>query len=209
MRWTSFFDDIVVINLNKREDRLLQITEDFELYDIPFKRVPAIVHPKGAEGLKETMIWIFEAALQKNHEHILIFEDDCKFVVSKHDVDEVMSEVIKQLPETYVMCFLGCQLTGGVSHFVGSNVIAGKKMFSTHAVMYSKRGMKEILATGLSAPIDNHYVDKVEQIGGSYCTYPLLATQRAGVSDIGGNFINWDVFITPKFEQKVNEFRRR
>ena len=46
--WTDFFDEILCVNLDIREDRLLRITEHFEEYEIPFKRVEAIKHEKGA-----------------------------------------------------------------------------------------------------------------------------------------------------------------
>jgi GR25 family glycosyltransferase involved in LPS biosynthesis len=34
MKWLNFFDEIYVINLAKREDRLLTIAEHFEEYGI-------------------------------------------------------------------------------------------------------------------------------------------------------------------------------
>ena len=82
-------------------------------------------------------------------------------------------------------------------------------MFSTHAVIYSERGMKEILASVLEGPIDNHYVAKIEPIGGSYCVYPLLASQREGFSDIGQEKFSWRPFIEAKYEPEINRMRAR
>lgn len=209
MSWVNFFDDILVLNLLKRTDRLLQITEDFEKYSIPFKRVQSIESDNGAEGLKQTMVNIFSKAIEQQQQNLLIFEDDCEIVVGVDVFNDVMSRVVNQVPENYVMIFLGCQLTGGASHFVSPNIVAGKKMYSTHAVMYSLKGMKEILSHNLDHPIDNFYVDKIECYGNSYCTYPLLCSQRAGYSDIGKNEINWKPFIEPKFEQEINKMRAR
>ena len=209
MNWVSFLDAIYVINLNKRTDRLLQIAEDLENFEIPFERVAAIEDNNGAQGLKKTMVGIFENSLEKGHKNILVFEDDCLFVTDKNGFHNTMNKVVEQLPERYIMMFLGCQICGGATHFVSPNILAGQKMYSTHAVMYSERGMKEVLASQLEGPIDNHYVDKIEPLSSSYCTYPLLCSQRAGHSDIGHAFIDWHPFILPKYEQEINKMRAR
>ncbi len=75
--------------------------------------------------------------------------------------------------------------------------------------MYSLKGMKEILAHNIEAPIDNFYVSTIEPMGLSFATYPLLTTQYAGFSDIGKNVIDWSPFIIPRYTQKLNEIRRQ
>lgn len=205
MSWIDFFSDIYVINLAKRTDRLIQITIDFEKYGIPFKRVEAIELPSGAEGLMETMKQIFREAIAEKKEHILIFEDDNEFVCGVDQFHLTMENVIAQLPENYIMIFLGCQVTGGATSFHSPNLVCGNQMFSTHAVMYSLQGMKEIMSRGFEYPIDNFYVAKIEKIGRSYFTYPLLCSQYAGFSDIGKNEISWKPFIEAKYQQVINE----
>lgn len=204
-KWINFFDEIFVINLLKRQDRLLRITEDFEQYEIPFTRINAIENGNGAEGLKDTMIGLFTESIQKGYKNILVFEDDCMMKNDPFWFNDTMDKVVKQIPENYIMCFLGCQITSSISHFHSPNIIKGNKMFSTHAVMYSLQGMKEILSQGITAPIDNFYVDTIEKMGNSYATYPLLCSQYPGYSDIGKSEINWDVFITPRYAQKIAE----
>jgi hypothetical protein len=65
--------------------------------------------------------------------------------------------------------------------------------------------MKEILMAGLEAPIDNCIVAKIQSHGTTYITYPLLATQRPGISDIGNTYINWQPFIENRYYQKLGE----
>lgn len=210
MSWVSKIDRIVLLNLNIREDRLLESAEQFENYSIPYERVTAIHDPEqGARGLRDTMKLVFEKALQDGIDNLLVFEDDVKFVQGVEVFDDTMNKVMEQLPENYDMCMLGCQPTGGFSHFFSPNLLPVQKAYSTQAVLYSKKGMKEIMGKDFGYPIDNWFVDEIQIAGHSYCTYPLLASQRPGHSDIGHNFINWDVFITPKFEQKINEMRSK
>ncbi len=130
-KWINFFDEIFVINLTKRVDRLLRITEDFEKYQIPFTRISAVYSDNGAEGLKETMAQLFAKCIEEGRSNILVFEDDCKIVVPPELFHHSMENVVNQLPENYVMCFLGCQITSSVSHFFSSHLLQAHKMFST------------------------------------------------------------------------------
>lgn len=206
--WINFFSEIFLINLPKRTDRLLTSAEQFERFEIPFTRISAIENEKGAIGLRDTMQNLFEDCIAKKKENVLIFEDDFDIVVSPIEFHDAMNKVTEQIPDNYWMCFLGCQITGAISHFKAPNIIAAQKMFSTHAVFYSLDGMKNILAMGFDYPIDNFYVDKIEPMARSYCTYPFLVSQKAGYSDIGGAEMNWKAFLEHRFEQKISELKR-
>lgn len=204
MSWTNFFDEIYCINLPKRTDRLLEFTEEAEKYNIQFKLIDGIEHPQGAEGLRLTVEGIFKNAIEKNYEHILIFEDDCLFV---NDPNSVMNEVIKQLPQDYHILYLGAQPTNGFHYRHSANLLQLDGAYATHAWALSVQGIKEILSQPFYAPIDNCIVAGIQKLQKCYITYPLLATQRAGVSNIGGEYIEWDVFITPRYNQKLAELK--
>ncbi|MCL4419945.1 hypothetical protein M1146_07700, partial [Patescibacteria group bacterium] len=194
---------IVVINLPSRLDRLLQVTEEMEKYDIPFELVDGMTSELGgAEGLKLTVEKIFKESIEKKHQHILVFEDDVVFV---ENPNSFMDEVVKQVPENYDIIFLGCQCTRGMKYRYSPNLLQLDGAFATHAAFYSLQGMNEIINNGLKAPIDNYYVDQIENQQRCYVTFPLLATQRAGVSSIGNTYIEWDKFITPRYYQKLAE----
>lgn len=207
--WINFFSKIYLVNLAKRRDRLFETAEHLEEYGIPFSLFTAIEKPDGAEGLRDTMNLIFDEAIANNYPNILVLEDDCEFVKEKYWVDETMNNVIEQLPENYLLCFLGCQITGDINGYHSPNLISANKVFSTHAVMYSLQGIKEIISHGFGYPIDNYYVDKIEPMRRNYCVYPLLASQRAGVSDIGRSFIDWNPFIISRYEQRVIEYNQK
>lgn len=206
MNWISKIDEIVVLNLPEREDRLIQFTAMMEEYKIPFRRIEAIKKDNGAEGLRDSMVKLFTEALSKRHKNILVFEDDCLFVEEVETFHDTMNKAIDNLPELWVMCFLGCQVTGKFIHRHHPNILSASKVFSTHAVLYSERGMKECLSQGFSYPIDNYYVDKIEPLRASYVVWPLLATQREGYSDICKNDISWIPFINGSYNQKYAEF---
>lgn len=206
MNWINKIDAIYCINLAKREDRLLEFTGMMEEYEIPFKRVEAVEDSNGARGLRDTMVKIFTEALEKGHKQILVFEDDAEIVVSKDLFHITMNSVIDNLPEMWIMCFLGNQVTGKFTHRYHPNILSATKMFSTHAAIYSERGMRECLSQGFDYPIDNYFVEKIEPMRASYTIYPMLASQREGFSNIYGNKINWKPFIEGSYNQKYSEF---
>ena len=109
MSWTDFFTKIFVINLPERTDRLLDIAEQLYKWNIPYELVNAVKHENGAEGLRITVEGIFREAVKQEWESILIFEDDAIFVDSGGNPNEVMEKVVKQLPKTWDILYLGAQ----------------------------------------------------------------------------------------------------
>lgn len=209
MNWVDKISNIVVLNLPHREDRLLKFSQQADEYEIPYNRKSAIKKPNGAEGLRDTMLDLFTTSISAGIKNILVFEDDCIIIVPPPIFHDTMNKVIEQLPENYLMCFLGCQITGKISHFHSGNIIQADKMYSTHAVLYSLNGMMEVVSRGFKYPIDNYYVDEIEPIGKSYCVYPLLCSQDSGYSDICQNEINWRPFIEARYETKIGEHNGR
>lgn len=204
MSWTNYFDEIYVINLPERKDRLLEVCEEMDKYDIPFKLVDGIKHESGAEGLRLVVENILKEAIEKNYKAILIFEDDCMWVENPNGVIE---KALEQLPDDWHILFLGAQCTRGFKYRAGTNLLQLDGAYATHAWAISLTGMKYILSEGLTAPIDNCIVDKVQTAQKCFITYPLLATQRTGFSSIGNADINWDAFITPRYYQKLAELK--
>jgi len=205
MSWTDFFTKIFVINLPERTDRLLDIAEQLYKWNIPYELVNAVKHEDGAEGLRITVEGIFREAVKNEWESILIFEDDAIFVDSGGNPNEVMEKVVKQLPKTWDILYLGAQCTTGFKMRVSPNLLLVENAFATHAWALSLHGIKEVLMSVLEAPIDNSVVKKIQPQGNTYITYPLLCSQRAGVSNIGNTYIDWNPFIEHRYYQKLAE----
>jgi hypothetical protein len=208
MEWINKISRIVVLNLTKRDDRLLEFGSMAEKYSIPYERVSAIEKPNGAEGLRDTVVKLFMEEIRKGTQHLLVFEDDAEIVSDPDTFHEYMNKVVDQLPENYHLCFLGCQLTSNGCKFYTSNLINVQKAFSTHAVIWSLQGMKECISLGMGYPIDNWMVENIEPMSHSYCTYPFLVSQRDGVSDIGGQWISWKPFLDGRFNQQVANIKK-
>lgn len=207
MNWINKIDHIVCLNLLNRTDRLIDFTEQMEKYDIPFERINAVKDKEqGARGLRDTMVNLFNEEIAKGSSHVLVFEDDAEIVVAPIWFHEHMDRIMEQIPDNYHMILLGCQLTDKINGFYTTNLIRVVKAFSTQSVLYSLQGMKEIVSRGIGYPIDNWMVDNIQNLGHTYCTYPLLCSQRPGHSDIGNNFIDWRPFMDHRYQQKINEY---
>lgn len=206
--WTNTLDKIFLINLAKRKDRLEQATEQLNKYNVPFERIEAIEMLDGAEGLRLTMIGIFEKAIENNWQHILVFEDDLDIIESAFN--EVMEEVVQQLPHDYDMIYLGGQLCKCPTGFYWTHLMqVPGGVYATHAVMYSLQGIKAIMEAGLDAPIDNAIVAKVQPRNKCYFVYPILVSQIVSKSDIytSEETMDWKKYIEGKYEIMIKRMK--
>lgn len=199
----EYFDNIYVINLDKRKDRLEECNKEFEKIGATFQRWTAIDGStldveindpgqmrwnKGAYALELTTIQILEDAIEKDYDSILIMEDDIGF----HPLFDIIAEdTLKRMPKKYDLAFLGYTHTRPPMPHNGN----WKKMvaaFSCHAYAVNKHMMKFYLSLlkNLDAPID-FYTNKI--IGSrlnSFSTSDKLVHQVDGFSDIEGKHYN-------------------
>lgn len=198
--WYKFFDNISLINLPDRRDRYWISTVELNRYNIPYQVVKAIRHSDGKEGLYQTMRKIFEKALSQGCKRILVFEDDCKFLL---DPAPVMSKVVSQLPEVWDLLYLGCNLSDRPAGFYSDNLLSVSRALSTHAVAYSAGCMERILALPKILPIDISFVHTIQSVGRSFCVCPFLVSQHAGHSDIEGRQVDWSDVLEKRFQKQI------
>jgi GR25 family glycosyltransferase involved in LPS biosynthesis len=136
MRINDYFDKVVVINLDKRTDRLEKISKQLDELGITFERFSAI--DGKAEGIDPITAGTMshQKVLEENVEkRILILEDDAQFV---DDFNEKFNEVIQYLPGDTDIFYLGALLpksTGKVEDI--GNKYWFKQIFSTGSHAYS------------------------------------------------------------------------
>lgn len=171
----------------------------------------AVASEKGYFGLLTTMKQLFDYCLEHDYERILVFEDDCKFVVTPEIFDAVMERAVKELEKiNWDILYLGLQHVKPFNNFVSPTLLPVVCGYSTHACAYSKRAMKFFIEKHFDEPIDNFLVREFQPYNTCFATYPMLVTQMADHSDIAGEFIDWDIYITPMFEKNTRHlFARR
>lgn len=195
----NFFDKIYVVNLKHRIDRRVEMEDELNAHGIPFVLFEATYDDNGIKGLVETMKRLFADALAKGYRNIIVLEDDAHFLV-KNPV-AFLAEVLPQIPKDYHLFYLGLNLIAKPIR-VSENVLKVIDCYSTHAVAYSREGM-QITAERLEQvplmPYDIFIRQEVLGRGASYCTFPMMATQRENYSDIEKSIPKWGQLMATTF----------
>lgn len=173
-----------VVNLPERIDRKYQAYEELTLkHGIGFETFPAIKKEDGAKGLKETMKELFTMCFRLGYDTALIFEDDAVLIDNAKNKLELC---ISELPADYHLLYLGCNILSKPAK-INDNLLQIYGAYATHAIIYSKRAMElilEALNTDTHYAYDQILLTAIQKLGKSYCTYPMIANQRKGQSDI-------------------------
>jgi len=202
--WQEYFDAVVVINLKKREDRLLRITEMLSEYNIEASVFEAIESNVGYVGLIRSIKTLFKDCLSRGYERVIVLEDDCKFVVSRETFDNTMNKCVDELKKyTWGLFYLGVQACLPFKGWRGDCLVEVNWGQSTHAVAYSKHAMQFAVDKYIDEPIDNFWVHKYQPHNLCLASYPLLATQEVGYSDICKEHTDWTKYITPLYEKAI------
>lgn len=88
-------DKIYYINLDRREDRRVEIEEELNLLGVPesqWERFPAITHRCVTTGCSKSHLAVLKLARERGHENVLILEDDFHAVV---EPDVFWSEIAR------------------------------------------------------------------------------------------------------------------
>jgi hypothetical protein len=93
----------LVINLDKRKDRLNEVTIEFEKLNLKFKRIPASTgNGNGILGCLESHCICLEEFLQTNEETLMVCEDDAVFKCNREELDHHIKEFLSD--KAHVLC---------------------------------------------------------------------------------------------------------
>lgn len=174
----------LVINLETRVDRLKYIAQEFH-HLFKFDLVRAIPDKNGAEGLKLTMAKLFDRLCEKDDiQNAYIFEDDAKLIYGD-STPLLMGMAVRELSEDYDLLYFGLNLLARPTR-VSAALLKVSAAYSSHAILYSRKAM-DFIRKNLGAhdgPYDLFLSNQVVRQGNSYCTSPMLITQKDFTSDI-------------------------
>jgi GR25 family glycosyltransferase involved in LPS biosynthesis len=149
---------------------------------------------KGALGYCISYASAIADALQSNSKQVLILDDDA---VLMPNMFEVLEKAYKTLPDDWHMLYLaanhGVNAKPTEADRISDTVYRMKGSLGSHAIIINRRAFETILnfATSPYGPL-GVFLSVYQQICPCYITYPGLATQLSGYSDI----INKDVDYT-------------
>ncbi|HEX4851666.1 MAG TPA: hypothetical protein VFV08_12700 [Puia sp.] len=187
--WTDHFD-IYLITLSRRhKERLSVAMAELHQYKIPFMVIPGIDDPTdGAFGIFQT-IQMYLSLHRDGNKIPLFFEDDVRFLTNPNPV---MEKCLEQLNAcAWDIFYMGINAEEKFVRFHSPNLLQIKKGFALHAVAYHPRIVPKILGFKYTGtPLDVMLYDHVQTDGRCFCSYPLLATQRSGYSDIQKKYMD-------------------
>lgn len=207
-----YWDKIYYINLDHRTDRKQHMEEQMKRLNLQATRVPAVDGRK-VEWRKElgtrTKFWgpgahayclSYRAAvvdaMRNNYDSVLILDDDAALADNLMDV---LSHAFRDLPANWHMLYLAAnhgypQPTSMPTEAdrIGDYLYRLKGSMGSHAIIVNKVAFPALLryTAGAYAPLDT-YLSLYQKFFPCYITYPGLATQLAGHSDIIQESVNY------------------
>lgn len=217
----EYFDRSYLINLDSRQDRLLDSTRECNKYGIKFERFRAcdghkelsdIISAesidmlprhwnKGNAGLCVSTISILKQCQQDNLNSVLIMEDDIQF---NPEIYDILDDAMTQIPEDWESIFFG--LTDFSSVPISKNVNLIQSAYSAHCFALRRKVFQFIidLLSTMSCPNDVAYDRNLFPRGKSYVIKPHLAWQRPSVSNITGRFSYQRLIIPDKYKNHID-----
>ena len=119
----DFLKHIVFINLEKRKDRLAEITGELAKMELDASRFNAIAETVGLVGCGKSHTAVLKMARENEWPYVLILEDDFQFIVDKDNLKRQMELLTDYAASnTFDVCFLSYNM-------VKSDHIPGEKNF--------------------------------------------------------------------------------
>lgn len=147
MKVNEFFDKVVVINLDRRTDRMEKIDDQLKELGIEYERFSAY----DAQELKIDPIQACRQShlqvLEESEGLTLILEDDALFM---ENFNERFAEFIENLPADWDIFYLGAVLLN--SQHCNHMMVRAMDTSSTHAYCINPKFKDKALAQGKSYP---------------------------------------------------------
>lgn len=206
MKLFENYDNVYLINLKKRKDRLDNFKEQVSKYNLgKFEVFEAIDGNKlninttllsGEKGIIKSVITILEDAISKNYSKILIVEDDCEFNKNINNINEYYNH----LPSDWDMVYFGGNHNIHVSspppEKINDYVARLKNTYSAHCIAIKNNMFNVILESikHFNFPLDVSY-QHLQNYFNVYAFYPGIAYQKPDFSDIQKKFVDYNWLI--------------
>ena len=109
MSLCKYLENIYFINLDKRTDRLAEITQEIDKLKLTekTKRFKAYYHAIGIVGCTKSHLELLKLAQENNLPYVLILEDDFEFLVTQNELLDNLAELEKyENQNNFDVCFL-------------------------------------------------------------------------------------------------------
>ena len=181
------------INLDDRPDKWVDTKAAFDGTGIKIQRFSGIRHKEGWRGCGAAHVAIAREAMRRGLPWVLVIEDDCLPVADFTERWPIVKKALWNEMGSWDI-FLGgpTYIQGPIEH-KGKDLISIDTAFATHFYVLQAAAYERVIAWNPDrhGPIDLYYSNQLRKV----TTYPMLATQRASLSDIKGTIIDYSKFF--------------
>jgi GR25 family glycosyltransferase involved in LPS biosynthesis len=184
VKFNDYFPNPILINLEKRKDRLDQFDKQAKSLGINYERLQAVEAADPRFGCKLSHL----AALSKyDSDVVFIFEDDAVFV---EDFEKKFEEAMNSVPRDWHMLYFGAHLLK--KERVNDYWVKSLECSSTHAYAVKKQFVHRLINSAMN-PTNHIDVDfaTLHKDLIAYAARPTLVYQGPGYSDILGSDVDY------------------
>lgn len=211
----SYFERVVVINLKRRDDRLLSFRKELADKGWPFKEpgvFEAIEGDKvgvpdgyqsggGAWGCLRSHISILERAMMDGVKSLLVLEDDACF---RSSFTTDVTKFLERVPDNWDQLMLGGQHMHGTAKQIKEGVVKCYNCQRTHAYAIRPAMMRELYRMWCKC---EHHCDwamgPFQKDWNVYAPEPFVVGQARSRSDISGAVNPTKFWMPAKGDEKV------
>lgn len=204
-------ENTYIISLPERKyDRLDLLTAQMDNYNLGYTVKEAVKHENGVKGLLLSMQNLFNECLSKGLQNVWVLEDDALFI----EPVEYIEKSFAQVPSDFDLLYFGGYMPLTPKGLYTNNLIPIDIMYSTHSIIYSRRGMsvaldviEDTLSKGYFRPYDQLLVNGIQKAGNCYCSFPMIMKQRSGYSDIEKKDVDYTKYHEEGFRERTVHLR--
>ncbi|HCA7077526.1 TPA: glycosyltransferase [Citrobacter sedlakii] len=188
LRWDAI-DQIVIINLDKRPDRLSQIQQELARLKFPpekIRRLAASEDPSGQRGRKLSHLRALQLAQQQGWNNVLVMEDDTVILKQEKHV-QVLNTLLAALPTLpWEAILLGGDVKRGTTLKSLNGIIHARDGNKVCALLVNSRYYATLIQQMQQDPSDilEEQWQPLMSEGKWLACYPSICYQREGYSDI-------------------------
>lgn len=189
MQLNDIFDRIVLINLDRRPDRLAEFEEQAQRVGLTYERYSAFDAEgktdqygrplRGIVACTQSHYRVIDKALNDGVERLFVFEDDANFV---DNFNEEFEKTWAQMPNDWEIFYGGLWLHSFSKH--SERLVKPSYSYSAHAYGIDRKGMEAVHRHLQGKQVIDLELSILNGRMKAYCAKPALVYQRPSYSDL-------------------------